>query len=180
MQAHSPEIGNIEESSASKDENESVYEKDLFADEHSFNEFILEDVKHEPEDLHIRGMRILLAEDNDLNREIEEYLLEDAGAIVVSAINGREAVSAFLSSGEYEFDAILMDVMMPEMNGYEATRAIRALPRRDNRIPIIAVTANSFEDDIERSQLCGMNSHLPKPIDARRLIGELKKFYYRR
>ena len=115
----------------------------------------------------LEGMYFLAAEDNEINAEIlrEILTIEDAKCEIVE--NGQLAVERFLNSEEGEFDAILMDVQMPVMNGYEATRAIRALERRDARdIPIIAMTANAFAED-EKEALCsGMNVHLSKPIDV--------------
>ena len=123
------------------------------------------------EDLSIRGLHILLVEDNDLNMEIAHFLLENEGALVTEAWNGKQAVEQFTQSAPGAFDVILMDVMMPEMNGLEATRAIRALPRPDAKtIPILAMTANAFSDDIQRSREAGMNEHLSKPLDLPLLL----------
>ncbi len=118
----------------------------------------------------IRGRRILLAEDNDLNREIAGYLLQDAGAEVTEACNGREAVERFAASEPGGFDAVLMDVMMPEMDGLAATQAIRGMERADAGLPIIAMTANLFAEDVAACTEAGMDSHVPKPLDARRMV----------
>ncbi len=114
----------------------------------------------------ISGTRILLVEDNELNMEIATSLLEEAGAEIVPAVNGKEAVEIFSENPPESFDIILMDIMMPEMNGLEATIAIRELPRDDAKdICIIAMTAGTFADDIRRCFDAGMNGHLGKPID---------------
>ena len=118
-----------------------------------------------------RGMKVLLVEDNDLNIEVARFLLEDAGAIVTTARNGAEAVDVFKASEVNTFDVILMDIMMPVMNGLEATKAIRAMKRSDAaQVPIIAMTANAFDDDIEESFKAGMNGHFTKPLDNAKLM----------
>ncbi|WP_367925111.1 ATP-binding protein [uncultured Ruthenibacterium sp.] len=114
-----------------------------------------------------QGRCVLVAEDNEINREITTALLEQMGARVISADNGARAVQAFLAQPEDAIDVILMDMQMPEMDGCEAARAIRALPRADAAdVPIIAVTANVFSEDIDRTTRAGMNGHIPKPVDA--------------
>ena len=118
----------------------------------------------------IRGRRILVAEDNDLNREIAVYLLRDAGAEVTEARNGREAVERFAASEPGTFDAVMMDVMMPEMDGLAATQAIRGMERTDAGLPIIAMTANLFAEDVAACTEAGMDGHVPKPLDARRMV----------
>ena len=129
----------------------------------------------------LSGMRLLLAEDNDLNLEIAEFLLTQAGAEVTAARNGKEAVDTFLSAPAGSFDMILMDIMMPEMNGYEATRTIRDSGRPDAKtIPILAMTANAFESDRQASLEAGMNEHLTKPLDLTVLINTLKKYWNRK
>ena len=125
----------------------------------------------------IRGMRVLVVEDNALNLEIMQCLLEDAGAIVTVARDGAAAVEAVRSSPEGGFDAILMDIMMPVMDGLEASRQIRALPRPDvANVPIIAMTANAFEEDRKKSAEAGMNDHLTKPLQPRLLMDTLAKY----
>lgn len=119
----------------------------------------------------IAGLHLLVAEDNELNMEIAEFLLENAGATITKAMNGEEALRLFGEAKEGTYDAILMDVMMPVMDGIAATRAIRALPRADAKtIPIIAMTANAFAEDRERVLAAGMNEHLAKPLDTALLI----------
>lgn len=125
----------------------------------------------EPEQCNISGVRVLLVEDNELNMEIAETFLKDAGAVVTKAFNGQQAVYAFAQAPAETFDIILMDVMMPVMDGYEATRKIRSLNRLDAKtIPIIAMTANAFVEDVEESRNAGMNEHISKPLD----IGKVK------
>ena len=119
----------------------------------------------------IKGLNILLVEDNELNMEIAEFVIQRKGASVVKAWNGQEAVEAFEKSASGEFDVILMDVMMPVMNGYEATKTIRTMDRSDaKKIPIIAMTANAFVEDRIKSKEAGMNEHVSKPIDMKLLV----------
>ena len=125
----------------------------------------------------LEGIHVLLAEDNELNMEIAEFLLLDRGASVTRAWNGKEALDAFANAPEGAFDVILMDIMMPVMNGLDAVRAIRALDRPDAaEIPIIAMSANAFSDDIQQSLDAGFNAHIAKPIDASLLEQTLRKF----
>lgn len=123
------------------------------------------------EDVSIEGLNILLVEDNELNIEIAQVLMEDAGATVTTAVDGSIALELFRDSEPGHFDAILMDVMMPVMNGFEATRAIRALDREDaTSVPIIATTANAFAEDAQKCFDAGMNAHLAKPLDITKLV----------
>ena len=122
------------------------------------------------------GKRILLAEDNDLNWEIAEDLLSEAGFQLERAENGQICVEKFEQSELGCYDVVLMDIRMPVMNGYDAAKAIRALPRKDANLPIIAMTADAFSDDIQRCLDCGMNEHVAKPIDVDRLTQLLKKY----
>ena len=125
----------------------------------------------------VQGAKVLLVEDNDLNMEIAQFLLESSGAKVTKAWNGREAMDAFAASEPGSFDVILMDVMMPVMGGLEAARAIRAMERPDAAtVPIFAMTANAFQDDIQRSREAGMNEHLTKPLDAKQLLAAIAKY----
>ena len=124
----------------------------------------------------IRGMRVLVAEDNALNLEIVQFLLEDAGAELTAAVNGQAAVDAFRESPEGYFGAILMDIMMPIMDGLEAARQIRAMARADaSTVPILAMTANAFDEDHKKSAEAGMNDHLTKPIQPKLLLDILSK-----
>lgn len=132
----------------------------------------------EEEDTSIEGMKILLVEDNDLNLEVAQYILEDVGADVVVARHGLEAVECFEQSPRNDFDAILMDVMMPVMDGLTATRQIRKMKRPDARnVPIIAMTANVFNEDIIAAKEAGMNEHIAKPLDFDKLIHTLAKYF---
>jgi len=124
----------------------------------------------------IKGLHILLAEDNELNMEIAEFVLQNVGADVTKAWNGQEAVELFRKSEPGGFDIILMDIMMPVMNGYEATKMIRSLDREDAKtIPIIAMTANAFTEDRLKAKEAGMNEHIVKPLDVELLIKVIHK-----
>ena len=133
-----------------------------------------------PELPDLAGMQILLAEDNELNREIAEYMLRQAGASVTSVADGRQAVAAFEASGQGDtpaFDVILMDIVMPEMDGLQATRAIRTSRHPGGAaVPIIAQTANAFADDVRKSSEAGMNGHVSKPLDRTQLLRELARY----
>ena len=140
------------------------------------------DIREEQADVSeksIKGLHILLAEDNELNMEIAEFVLQNEGADVTKAWNGREAVEIFEKSRPDEFDIILMDIMMPVMNGYEATKMIRSLDREDAKvIPIIAMTANAFTEDRLRAKEAGMNEHIAKPFDAKLLVKIIHKLVH--
>ena len=124
----------------------------------------------------IKGLHILLAEDNELNMEIAEFMLQNEGADVIKAWNGQEAVELFRKSEPGEFDVILMDIMMPVMNGYEATKMIRSLDREDAKeVPIIAMTANAFTEDRIKAKAAGMDEHVAKPVDVELLIKVIHK-----
>ena len=119
----------------------------------------------------IQGLHVLLTEDNELNMEIAEFVLQNEGAVVTKAWNGQKAVDIFRKSRPGEFDAILMDIMMPVMNGYEAAKMIRSLDREDAKvIPIIAMTANAFIEDRMRAKEAGMDEHIAKPVDGKLLV----------
>ena len=119
----------------------------------------------------IQGLHVLLTEDNELNMEIAEFVLQNEGTVVTKAWNGQEAVDIFRKSSPGEFDVILMDIMMPVMNGYEAAKMIRSLDREDAKvIPIIAMTANAFTEDKMRAKEAGMDEHIAKPVDGKLLV----------
>ena len=124
----------------------------------------------------LQGLRVLLVEDNDLNMEIARFILEDQGMIVEGAVNGQEAVELFERSEPGYYSVILMDIMMPVLNGLDATRKIRTLNRTDaETIPVIAMSANAFSDDMIRSRLAGMNAHLAKPLDRKKIVETIQK-----
>ncbi len=124
-----------------------------------------------------KGMKILLAEDNEMNLEIATEVLRRAGIIVDTVVNGKEAVDMFVASEENTYQVILMDVQMPVMDGYEATRQIRASQHPQAKdIPIIATTANAFSEDVTTAFACGMNGHIAKPIDYKKLYKVFETF----
>ena len=125
----------------------------------------------EKTEISIQGLHVLLTEDNELNMEIAEFVLQNEGTVVTKAWNGQEAVDIFRKSSPGEFDVILMDIMMPVMNGYEAAKMIRSLDREDAKvIPIIAMTANAFIEDRMRAKEAGMDEHIAKPVDGKLLV----------
>ena len=128
-------------------------------------------------DMDLHGLHVLLAEDNDLNAEIAIALLEEKGMIVTRAADGKSALTQFCNTAPGIFDLILMDIMMPEMNGYETTKAIRNLPNRPDgkEIPIIAMTANAFAEDVQAALNAGMNDHVAKPVDIDNLVAIIIK-----
>ena len=129
-------------------------------------------------DYDFKGKRILLVEDNELNREIAEELIGVTGASVESAEDGVQAVEMFKESAEGYYDLILMDVQMPHMDGYEATRCIRALGRSDaQKVPIFAMTANAFAEDVQKSREAGMNAHISKPLDIRAVYKQMNRYH---
>lgn len=137
-----------------------------------------EETETEEEETSIEGMKILLVEDNDLNLEVAQYILEDAGAEIIVARNDLESVELFEQSESDSFDVILMDVMMPVMDGLTATKRIRKLKRKDARtVPVIAMTANVFNEDIIAAKEAGMNEHIAKPLDFDKLIHTLAKYF---
>ena len=125
----------------------------------------------------LSGYRILLAEDNELNREIAVFLLKDEGISVTEAEDGQQAVECFLKMPEGYYDAVLMDIMMPVMDGYQAARAIRGSGKKDaEKIPIIAMTANTFAEDKRKTMEAGMDAHLSKPLNVPELMDTIRKF----
>lgn len=125
--------------------------------------------------------RVLLVEDNDLNREIAQEVIGSSGVIVDTAVDGLEAVECFSQKEEWYYDLIFMDIQMPRMNGLEATEAIRALDRKDAKeIPIIAMTANAFTDDMIATKKAGMNEHQTKPLDIDVLVDCMKRWFAKR
>jgi len=136
---------------------------------------VLSDPVQDIRDQNFRGKRVLLVEDNDLNAEIANEILSMTGLEVERAENGRQAVEMFKKAQTGHYDLIFMDVQMPVMNGYEAAQAIRRLPRKDAAgIPIVAMTANAFTEDVEMALHCGMNEHVAKPLDLNQLTRTLK------
>ena len=134
-----------------------------------------ENAKELPEEIKLNNVRILLAEDNMLNAEIAMTLLADANAYVELAPDGEKALSMLKRATDGYYDLIIMDIQMPHMNGYEATKNIRGLPDGRCRIPIIAMTANAFEEDRKRAIESGMNGYVTKPIKIEELISTIKK-----
>lgn len=128
----------------------------------------------------IAGRRLLVAEDNELNREIAVYLLQEAGAMVDQAADGKEAVEMFAASAPGTYDAVLMDVMMPELDGHAAARAIRGMDRPDAQLPIIAMTANLFDEDVAACLAAGMDAHIPKPLEAGQMIRTIAEWLERK
>ena len=130
---------------------------------------------HDKETLDFSGKKVLVVEDNGLNMEIIHTILEDYGIKVYEAYNGKEALDCMIKSQPGDYDFILMDIMMPVMDGLKASREIRKIDRDDCRsIPIIAMSANAFDEDVKRSLASGMNGHLSKPINISRLEGMLQ------
>ena len=140
-------------------------------------EILLSYYETQVDDVSIEGMRILLAEDNELNMEIAEFLLTNAGAEIIRASNGKEAVEAFAKSGVGAINVILMDIMMPVMDGLEATREIRIMNRSDaSAVVIIAMTANAFTEDKTKALKSGMDDYLTKPLESEKLIRALSRY----
>ena len=130
----------------------------------------------EYEKLPVAGLRVLVAEDNELNMEIARYVLEDNGMLVEEAFDGTEAVAKFEQSAPGYYDIILMDILMPHLNGWDASRRIRTMEREDaQQIPIIAMSANAFSEDIMNSRIAGMDMHLAKPVERDKLIQSIKR-----
>lgn len=134
--------------------------------------------KRESKNIDFKGKRILVAEDIELNWEIVNEILTSCGLEAIRAVNGKECVEIFEQSEIGFYDVILMDIRMPVMNGYDATKAIRKLERTDSNLPIIAMTADAFNDDVQVCLECGMNAHIAKPLDIKRLIGLLNDWLF--
>jgi CheY-like chemotaxis protein len=131
----------------------------------------------ELENLDLHGKRLLLVEDNEMNAEIASEILEMTGMSVEFAVNGAEAVDRISEVEDGYYDLVLMDIQMPVMNGYEATRAIRSLDREyTKRLPIVAMTANAFAEDVHAAEGAGMNAHIAKPIELDTLATILRKW----
>ena len=140
-----------------------------------------EETQDDGEGESLQGVRVLLAEDNDLNREIADFILENEGILVTNVEDGQQAVDTFEHSEPGTFDFILMDVMMPMLDGLEAARRIRKSPHPDaGQIPIFAMTANAFSDDVRRSREAGMNEHVAKPLDSEQLLRLLRRYRRKR
>ena len=133
--------------------------------------------KKTEEPVSLKGVKALLVEDNNLNMEIARFQLEQEEIEVFTASNGKEAVEMFEASQPGFYDIILMDIMMPVMDGLEATRHIRSMNRRDSMtIPIVAMSANAFQEDVEKSLAAGLNEYLTKPLDEKKLTETMKKY----
>lgn len=138
--------------------------------------YTMEGEKKEDQEADFSGKRVLLAEDMEINWEVASAILSITGMELEWAVNGQECLEKFQSSEVGYYDAILMDIRMPVMNGYDATMAIRKLDRKDNNLPIIAMTADAFAGDIQKCMECGMNAHIQKPIDLKECIRVLQKY----
>jgi CheY-like chemotaxis protein len=135
------------------------------------------DINKEEENISFEGRRVLLAEDNEMNMEIAYDLLTNAGFSVDKAVNGQEALVKFVSSMPNTYDLLLIDVQMPVMGGYEATKQIRKSSHPNAKsVPIFAMTANAFAEDVSASLSAGMNDHIAKPIDTQVLFATIKKY----
>ena len=155
-----------------REEDEQVYLRNKEKGPNKISERLADITKYS-----IKGVHILLVEDNAINMEIAECMLEEKEAVITEAHNGKEAVEIFSSSQEYAFDVILMDIMMPEMNGLEATKMIRSMERADAAdIPIFAMTANAFVEDIRECHEAGMNEHFAKPLDIKKMVRTIHKY----
>ena len=141
----------------------------------------LEDFVKDPNTISLEGLRAMVVEDNELNMEIASFMLEDNGIIVDCAKDGLEAIGKFEKSEPGYYDVILMDIMMPNLNGWDTTRRIRSMKRSDaERVPVIAMSANAFAEDIINSRISSMDEHLTKPLEPARLVNVLKDCIWRR
>ena len=131
----------------------------------------------EKETVSLEGRKALLVEDNELNMEIAKFMLESSGILTDEASDGEEAVAKFAASAPGDYDMIFMDIMMPKMNGWDAARTIRAMQREDaESVLIFAMSANAFAEDIVNSRIAGMNEHLAKPLDEKKLLEVIRKY----
>lgn len=134
----------------------------------------------EKENVSLEGRRALLVEDNELNMEIAQFMLESNGILTDEASDGEEAVAKFAASAPGDYDMIFMDIMLPKMNGWDAARTIRAMQREDaETVPIFAMSANCFAEDIVNSRIAGMNEHLTKPLNEKKLLEVIRKYLRR-
>ena len=141
----------------------------------------LEDFVKDQNTISLEGLRALVVDDNELNREIASFILEDNGLLVDCAKDGLEAIGKFEKSEPGYYDVILMDIMMPNLNGWDTARRIRSMKRSDaERVPVIAMSANAFAEDIINSRISGMDEHLTKPLEPARLVNVLKDCIWRR
>lgn len=162
-------MGGSIEFTSKKDKGTTFVVKIALIVDNSYKRQEQEDIKIEK--ISVDGINILLVEDNEINMQIARELLEAKGAVITEAHDGKEAIQIFETSKEGAFDIILMDIMMPEMNGLDATRYIRGLKRSDaTAIPIFAMTANAFIEDINQSREAGMNEHFSKPLNMDNVI----------
>lgn len=153
-----------------------LFKSTLFAHLKKYVEGVKEEIQSEPEIIDFHGIHMLLAEDIDLNWEIANEILSSVGLVLERAVNGLECVEKFKQSEVGYYKGVLMDIRMPVMDGYDATREIRALDRPDASLPIIAMTADAFSDDAKRCFECGMDAHLTKPLDIKDCMQTLQKF----
>lgn len=167
-------LGGTIEVDSEKDKGTTFHTRLTFEIDREFNNEQMDD-----NDLTVlKKKHILIAEDNELNMDIAVFLLEECGAIVTKAWNGIEVYKAFEASEPYFYDMILMDIMMPQMNGIDAARTIRSLDRPDAKsVPIAAMSANAFDDDIAKTKNAGMNMHIAKPIDKSKILNAVRKFF---
>lgn len=158
-----------------------LFKSTLYMGLKSYAETVMDSVEVSKEPATVfEGSRILVAEDNDINWEIVDTLLQDMGLQLERAENGQVCIDKFAQSSEGYYDLILMDIRMPSVTGYEATKVIREMNRLDADIPIIAMTADAFAEDIEKARQCGMDSHVAKPIDMVQMIELMKKYIKKR
>ncbi len=140
-------------------------------------ELVLCPESKEKENVSLEGRRALLVEDNELSMEIAQFMLESNGILTDEASDGEEAVAKFAASAPGDYDMIFMDIMMPKMNGWDAARTIRAMQREDaETVPIFAMSANCFAEDIVNSRIAGMNEHLTKPLNEKKLLEVIRKY----